>query len=259
MARETKKLSERIQEKLTRDGDCIIWKGAMAGGSPVIAKLKDGKWRNMNIRAMQGVKRYPDTTLKTRFKTSCGNPRCVTPAHIILGSQSFVTRRCRSGTKKANTENNIAIFKAMVQGGVEEAVTAANLSHGTTTQILYDNMAMYPYFYTLLNEVCDVEAIKSSDKSHALLAETYNISLFAVEFLRKYNFSPIYDLDMFERLLMNCEVHKEHLIWVGEEVDDVVGMLYKAAFGAAIPNGAKKVCDYDHCVNPYHYEVIKNV
>lgn len=256
MARVSKKLSERVKEKLVREDDCIIWTGAMAGGSPVIAKMKDGQWRNMNIRAMQGVKRYPDTTLRTQFKTTCGNPRCIKPEHIVIGRQTINERRCRSGTRKANAAVNIAVFDAVVRQSLDQASSEVNLAHSSLVNIIRHNTAMYPYFYTLLDEICDVNGVKNSDQSRVALAEQYNISIFAVEFLQKHTYEPIKDVDAFKRLLVECEVHNDHLVWVGDEVENPQELLGKAAFGAAFNNKKKCTCGYKGCVNPYHYEDI---
>ena len=85
MARVQRSLSDRIKSKVTHEGECLIWNGAMAGNSPVIGKrLPSGGYTNLNIRTVRGMKLFPDTTVNTRFTTTCGNPRCIAKNILFL-------------------------------------------------------------------------------------------------------------------------------------------------------------------------------
>lgn len=94
MARVQRSLSDRIKGKVTQEGECLIWNGAMAGNSPVISRrLPSGGYTNLNIRNVRGMKLFPDTTVNTRFTTTCGNPRCIAKEHIILGTAKKQAQR----------------------------------------------------------------------------------------------------------------------------------------------------------------------
>lgn len=249
MARMQRSLSDRIKDKVVREGECLIWNGAMSGNSPVIGKrLSDGKYTNINIRTVRGMKLFPDTTVNTRFTTTCGNPRCIAKEHIILGTAKKQSeRRVRRGDTKSNMEANKKLFSLIVHTEATYLVSDLNVSHSTILKMLKLNTSMYPYFLIKLKEHCDLDEVRDSDQSDAVIKLQFKLSTFALNFIRKCNEDELekaykrgdsIDAEMeYIELLDNCEVHNDHLV-LKDGVD--ITPPYKCA------------CGYEGCVNPLH-------
>lgn len=264
--REHKSLSERVKDNLTVEGDCLIWKGAMAGNSPVITKrYADGTYRNVNVRYLFARKKFDGITERTRTKTSCGNPRCVNRKHIELGTMVKAKRRVRSGSPKANMQRNKEVFTLAIHLSAEAMEEKANASAVSIRNMLKNNTAMYPFFAYQLRQLRDVEAVRSDDRSDRELMAEYNLSLFALEFIKAGNDYPLVDEELYLKLLDECEVHNDHLVWVGEfQGNTPITRIFKCGrkveclFLSALRGGNYQdvdlvcSCGYDGCVNPYH-------
>lgn len=249
MARVQRSLSERIKGKVTHEGECLIWNGAMAGNSPVIGKrLPSGGYTNLNIRNVRGMKLFPDTTVNTRFTTTCGNPRCIAKEHIILGTaKKQAQRRVRRGDTKSNMEANKKLFSLIVHTEATYLVSDLNVSHSTILKMLKLNTSMYPYFLIKLKEHCDLVEVRDSDQSDTVIKLQFKLSTFALNFIRKcdedelekaYKRDDSIDAEMeYIEFLDNCEVHNDHLI-----LKD----------GVDITPQYKCTCGYERCVNPLH-------
>lgn len=249
MARVQQSLAERVKAKVVREGECLIWKGAMSGNSPVICKrLTNGKYTNLNIRTIRGIKLFPDTTANTRFTTTCGNPRCIAKEHIILGTaKKQVERRVRRGDTKSNMEANKKLFSLVVHTEATYLSVEINVSHSTILKMLKLNTSMYPYFLIKLKEHCNLDEVRDSDQSDTVIKLQFKLSTFALNFIRKCNEDELekaykrgdtYDADMeYIEFLDNCEVHNDHLV-LKDGVD--ITPLYKCS------------CGYEGCVNPMH-------
>ena len=265
--REHKSIAERVKENLEIVGDCLIWKGAMSGNSPIITKRnKDGSYRNVNVRYLFARKKFEGITERTRTKTSCGDPRCVNREHIELGTMTKVDRRVRSGSPKCNMTRNKEVFTLAIRLSADDMVEKVNASASAIRNMLRDNTAMYPFFAYQLSQLRDLEEIRDDDRSDREIRNEYNLSRFALEFIKAGKEYPINDPEIYLRLLDECEVHKDHLVWVGEfsgktpitrmfktgrKVD---GLLLSSVYGGNYQNVELKCsCGYDGCVNPYHY------
>lgn len=249
MARVQRSLSERVKAKVVREGECLIWNGAMSGNSPVIGKrLSNGKYTNLNIRTVRGMKLFSGTTVNTRFTTTCGNPRCIAKEHIILGTaKKQVERRVRRGDTKSNMEANKKLFSLIVHTETTYLVSELNVSHSTVLKMLKLNTSMYPYFLIKLKEHCNLDEVRDSDQSDTVIKLQFKLSTFALNFIRKCNEDELekaykqgdtYDADMeYIEFLDNCEVHNDHLV-LKDGVD--ITPPYKCS------------CGYEGCVNPMH-------
>ncbi len=186
MARVQQSLSERVKAKVVREGECLIWKGAMSGNSPVIGKrVSSGKYTNLNIRTVRGIKLFPDTTANTRFTTTCGNPRCIAKEHIILGTaKKQVERRVRRGDTKSNMEANKKLFSLVVHTEATYLSVEINVSYSTILKMLKMNTSMYPYFLMKLEEHCNIEEVRDSDQSDSWIKQKFKLSTFALNFIR---------------------------------------------------------------------------
>lgn len=249
MARVQQSLSERVKAKVVREGECLIWKGAMSGNSPVIGKrLSGGNYTNLNIRTARGMKLFPDTTANTRFTTTCGNPRCIAKEHIILGTaKKQGERRVRRGDTKSNMEANKKLFSLVVHTEASYLDVEINVSCSTILKMLKMNTCMYPYFLMKLEEHCDLDEVRDSDQSDSWIKQKFKLSTFALNFIRTckdkgyekaYKRGDSIDTEMeYIELLDNCEVHNDHLV-----LKD----------GVDITPQYKCTCGYEGCVNPLH-------
>lgn len=249
MARVQQSLSERIKGKVTHEGECLIWNGAMAGNSPVIGKrLPSGGYINLNIRTVRGMKLFPDTTVNTRFTTTCGNPRCIAKEHIILGTaKKQGERRVRRGDTKSNMEANKKLFSLIVHTESTLLGVHINVSNSTVLKMLKKNTSMYPYFLLKLKEHCDLDEVRDSDQSDTVIKLQFKLSTFALNFIRRCNEDELekaykrgdsIDAEMeYIDFLDNCEVHNDHLV-LKDGVD--ITPPYKCS------------CGYEGCVNPLH-------
>ncbi len=265
--RKIKKLSERVKAKLVQEGDCLIWKGAMVGQSPVIGvRQEDGSYRNLNIRAFRGTKIYEGTTLTTIFKTSCGNPRCVAKEHIILGSPLAGRTFFRAGAKKNLMDVNKKIFDLAVTMAAEDMADEVGLAPTAIRKILAENTAMYPYFTIRLAAHCNLEDVKAFTGTQNAAREYFNISQFAWRFVKGNKMQTVRDEEMYIKLLDECEVRGPHLVWVGDTaggtpVSGALGSKRRDAFKllvAAVHGGSKShlfegcSCGFEGCINPFH-------
>lgn len=81
----TRDINDRIDEKLERRGDCLIWTGRVEGQYPVL-KI-DGK--REGIRRIQYERHHgpiPASRLVARPRVDliCGNPLCLHPGHMKI-------------------------------------------------------------------------------------------------------------------------------------------------------------------------------
>lgn len=249
MARVSRSLVDRVKDNVVRESECLIWKGAMSGNSPVICKrLANGKYTNLNIRTARGMKLFTGTTVNTRFTTTCGNPRCIAKEHIILGTaKKQGERRVRRGDTKSNMEANKKLFSLIVHTEATYLDVALNVSYSTILKMLNMNTSMYPYFLIKLKEHCDLDEVRDSDQSDTVIKLQFKLSTFALNFIRKCNENELekaykrgdtHDADMeYIDFLDNCEVHNDHLV-LKDGVD--ITPPYKCS------------CGYEGCVNPLH-------
>ena len=265
--RKVKTLSERVKEGLTVEGDCLVWKGAMSGNTPVISKRRDdGTYRNVSVRFLLARKKFENITERTRLKTSCGNPRCVKREHIELGTMVNKERRVRSGSPKVNMKMNKEVFTLAISMTADVMAEKVNYSAAAIRNVLKMNTAMYPYFNLQLGQLRDVDAIRNDDRSDSVIMDEHRISPFALAFIKENKEYRIADEELYLKLLDECEVHNDHLIWNGEFQGKTPitrafkhGRKVDGLFLSAVRGGNFQEieltcsCGYDGCVNPYHF------
>jgi hypothetical protein len=81
-------LADAIRKRTIEEGDCLIWQGWVSGGSP---KMVRPGWRELGLKTKgvsvrreiaAAIKKQP--IRKRMFPmTSCGDERCVNPAHVV--------------------------------------------------------------------------------------------------------------------------------------------------------------------------------
>ena len=257
MARVHKKLSERIADKIEKEGDCVIWQGAMIGNSPVVShRAEDGKYRNINIRAFRGMKMYEGTTVTTRFGTSCGNPRCIAKDHIVLGSFSKGPKTYRPQAKKNDMAFNKQIFALSVKTSAEQIASDTLVSASMVRKMLVQNKAMYPYYSLKIAEVVNIEDLKAGRITRNDALNVYGLSPFAYSFVMNGLSIPVNDPELYVATLDRCAVNDSHLIAL-DDSDDTATMLTAAMYGADQSRGSHKTtCKHEGCVNPEHIKGI---
>lgn len=271
--REHKSLSERVKANIEMIDGCLIWKGAMSGNTPVVTKRRvDGTYRNVSVRFLFARKKFDDINERTRLKTSCGNPRCVHREHIELGTMAKKERRNRKGSPKSDIKLNKEVFTLAISMTADVMAEKVNYSAAAIRNVLRMNTAMYPFFDCQLRKLRDVDAIRNDDRSDGAIMNEYRISPFALAFIQDNKDYKIADEELYFNLLDECEVHNDHLVWVGEFQGATpitrmfnTGRKANALFVSAVYGGnyqdvdLKCGCGYEGCINPYHIGDIDEV
>ena len=255
MARVHKKLSERIADKIEKEGDCVIWQGAMIGNSPVVShRAEDGKYRNVNIRTFRGMKMYEGTTVTTRFGTSCGNPRCIAKDHIVLGSFSKEQKTFKSSAKKNDMAFNKEIFAMAVTKSAEKIAEETTVSASMVRKMLAHNKAMYPYYSLKIAELVSIDDLKERRITRNDALTIYGLTPFAYSFVMNGLSVEVNDPELYVATLDQCAVNDDHLVALDDE-SNTGTLLTAAMYGADKSRGSHKpTCGYEGCVNPLHFK-----
>lgn len=252
---------------------CLIWKGAMSGNTPVVTKrIADGTYRNVSVRFLFARKKFDDINERTRLKTSCGNPRCVHREHIELGTMVKKERRNRKGSPKSDIKLNKEVFTLAISMTADVMAEKVNYSAAAIRNVLRMNTAMYPFFDCQLRKLRDVEEIRNDDRSDSVIMDEYRLSPFALAFIKENKEYHIADEELYLKLLDECEVHNDHLVWGGEFQGKTpitrafntgrkaTNLFISAVFGGNYQDvDLKCSCGYEGCINPYHIGEINEV
>lgn len=271
--REHKSLSDRVKANIEMVDGCLIWKGAMSGNTPVVTKRRaDGTYRNVSVRFLFARKKFDDINERTRLKTSCGNPRCVHREHIELGTMVKKERRNRKGSPKSDIKLNKEVFTLAISMTADVMAEKVNYSAAAIRNVLRMNTAMYPFFDCQLRKLRDVEEIRNDDRSDSVIMDEYRLSPFALAFIKENKEYHIADEELYLKLLDECEVHNDHLVWVGEFQGKTpitrafntgrkaTNLFISAVFGGNYQDvDLKCSCGYEGCINPYHIGEINEV
>jgi hypothetical protein len=86
-------LSATIAENTTpTETGCLVWEGKFAGRSPIIhTRLKGGRRLYATVKRFLMELEHPGTryTRGTRFTNTCGDYRCVNPAHLTATDEDL--------------------------------------------------------------------------------------------------------------------------------------------------------------------------
>lgn len=85
---------ERLKPHYTEIGDCWEWHGALQGGAVPCLKYKDdqGQWKLVAVRRWIAIQQ--GKKVKGRLATTtCDNPRCVCPDHVVLWTRKQLQDR----------------------------------------------------------------------------------------------------------------------------------------------------------------------
>lgn len=135
-------LLNKITDRCEEVGDCLEWQGHVSsGGSPRI--WHEGKTHSVRKLMLQANGKASDVPPKRKLMTTCENPRCVHPSHLVIVPMAkFVRVRL-----VANTNHQIRAAKIAKARRKSAKLTAD-----------------------------DVAAIRASDEADHILAERYGVS-----------------------------------------------------------------------------------
>ena len=135
-------LLKKIESRCVEVGDCLEWQGYIsAGGSPRI--YYDSRMQSARKLMLQAHGKRSEVPPKHKLMTTCENPRCVHPSHLVIVPMAkFVRDRL-----VANTNHQIRAAKIAKARRKSAKLTAD-----------------------------DVAAIRASDEADHILAERYGVS-----------------------------------------------------------------------------------
>ena len=135
-------LLNKITDRCEEVGDCLEWQGHVSsGGSPRI--WHEGKTHSVRKLMLQANGKASEVPPKRKLMTTCENPRCVHPSHLVIVPMAkFVRDRL-----VANTNHQIRAAKIAKARRKSAKLTAD-----------------------------DVAAIRASDEADHILAERYGVS-----------------------------------------------------------------------------------
>ena len=135
-------LLNKITDRCEEVGDCLEWQGHVSsGGSPRI--WHEGKTHSVRKLMLQANGKASEVPPKHKLMTTCENPRCIHPSHLVIAPMAkFVRVRL-----VANTNHQIRAAKIAKARRKSAKLTAD-----------------------------DVAAIRASDEADHILAERYGVS-----------------------------------------------------------------------------------
>lgn len=252
-----------LKRHVKKEGDCIVWTGAVCKWGPHIEYRVYGKRAQAYPQRVALLKKYNlDPKKRYRYSTTCGNPRCLNEDHLVLHKDGEL--RVRNDYKKSVVHNiilNLSVFSE-VKLGVTSIAKAYNIAPSAVYRI-YKNTALFPYFQRCIESALpsgtSIADIRRENLSIREIKKKYGLSAFAAEYVaRDYDYK-VHNFDIYEHLLLNCSVHLDHLVWRKAScIDEARRNFMIAMFGEAKDAVYRCTCGVDSCVNPYHLAEVKN-
>lgn len=267
-------LKELVAKKSRIDGDCRIWNGHLAqNGRPYAYPTIDGVRKAVDIHRYLADKKLNLAATDTiRIKMTCGNLRCINSNHITVekvgrGRQKGSRNK---GTKQANVELNLQVFKMLVTQSIPTTAGALNLSDLTVRRML-TNRSMLPYFQLCIqwHTGATVGELRQQGLTSLQLKVQYHLSKFAIQYILGSEDYRLVDEDLYLDLLKQCEVLGDHLVWCGAVDEDGVPV-YKTyggyvknarqqmytAFVGVTSNVVSCTCGVKNCISHLHLEKV---
>lgn len=266
-------LKEAVVKNSKVEGECRVWTGAMTSrGRPVATyEGETGKVTVDLHRHLAGKKFNLPKGKRVSIATTCGNPRCISPAHIevVKVKKPRIKKVVHINSQSKNMELNQQVFRLIINHSKQEIILKTGISYFVVNSIL-SNTAMLPFFQIVLESYLGAEVLatlRESEMSNRKMREKYKISSFAVKFIKSGLDFDIKDEEEYLLLLSQCVVVGEHLLWNGRVVNGtpvaplVNGALRNArkifvySITGIIPNHDLQCnCGFDGCINPWHLE-----
>ncbi len=122
-------LSDRFWAKVDKSGDCWVWTAALLKTGYGCLRINRKTTRAHRVAYELSVGPIPDGAL---LRHTCDNPRCVKPAHLLLGDKRLNTQdaiergqhKCgeRDSKAKLTNQNVIEIREALARGETGRAL-----------------------------------------------------------------------------------------------------------------------------------------
>lgn len=268
-------INKRILKKCEKQGDCLIYTGRLVRGRPNIAVKRGDKWVNVDIQRQIAIQKFNLVGRSyVSVTTSCGNPLCLNKAHIEVQENKKKEQRKLNHTGRPvnRMAQNKKVFALSVTFGADTIVKETGYSLWFIQYVRRVNVAMLPYFQSELERHVGMTVSEMRKGNTDKIAQYFNLSPFAVSYLNSTQDYPIHDPDLYNQLLDNCIVFKDHLVWVGDKNDvgtpvvrvfgyrarKAIGAFMYATFGLDMLGRYENTCGFKDCVNPYHYKELKD-
>lgn len=88
--------ADYIASRCIEVGDCLEWQGALSSGvTPIFGRQGH---KNVSIRRLIVDHRGQHRSSKQVVTTTCGNPRCVNPEHVVVRPKRYAIKRAAATT-----------------------------------------------------------------------------------------------------------------------------------------------------------------
>lgn len=101
---------EYLKERSVEVGECWEWTGAMSNGATPVFR-PPGK-KTLAVRIAIAQRKGLTVTSKTPATTTCSNPKCVNPEHVVVKPRTFIQRRAAKETGYAQRASRNAKIAA---------------------------------------------------------------------------------------------------------------------------------------------------
>lgn len=256
-----------------KETGCRLWTGTLSNGKP-IAWVEDefGRKKGVYIQRYLVIKKFNLASNKQySITTTCGNPNCLNKDHLELTTRKrmcgYKTQNSRRGRLVGNMKHNKLIFETIVKNSRDVAASVTGLTIGTVVSIL-NNKAMLPFFQYQIEKQTGASSIHELKALSDKELRDKGLGKLARALIRSEEAYRLYDPDLYLKLLDQCEVFGEDLVWVGEHneqgvpVTDILGtkqnalsVFVYATYGKHITNTYETKCGFNKCINPFHVEI----
>lgn len=150
-------LAKALRERTIEEGDCLIWQGVYANGTPIVyvPMFEHGGKKRKYITVRKAMLQAQGKMKRGLYASvCCNNTQCVAPEHArVVTASSLGKRNAAAGT-------------------LRDPVRCAKISKSRQSQS--------PLTWA------DVDAIRASDKSQRVLAERYGVSKSAISLIKRH-------------------------------------------------------------------------
>lgn len=141
---------DKIKHRCVEEGDCLLWQGAMASGTCPVITIKQQTYPVRRLLWLRAGKALPE---KGAIVASCGDDRCLLPAHMVQRKRGAPIGRKRTPLLRAKmaaikqaqsslTLADIEIIRTSAERAVDLAKrygkakkTIENIRNGHTWQV----------------------------------------------------------------------------------------------------------------------------
>lgn len=262
-----KTLKEIVASNSRVQGECRLWTGSLVRGRPSARQVIRGKYVNTDIQRYLAIKKFDlDPNTPVSLQTTCGNPRCITKAHIELVKRETKLKPLYTMNNFLNEmDTNKKAFEMAVTKGYRLIGKALDTTHTSVRLLLLQNEAMLPYFQLKLQEYTGVTLAELRSEDLEAVVTKYKLSKFARDYIASGQTFNFHDEELYCRLLDECKVFKSHLIWAGETSHgtpvskaldnysrNALSLFMFAAFGFSAKGTYQVKCGFENCINPFH-------